>query len=708
MGQYSNRVIADGASHYWRLGEASGTTAVASVGGANGTISGGVTLGQAGAIADGTSAMAFNGTTGKVQMAGPVTLPLTCTIEAWVKKSLLAGDYTIFSTRGLGTGDTVVLYLANGIPAYYATLGGGSGILRVDDGQWHHLIYVLTPTTGSVYVDGVLSRTEAFSRSTPSVGGASMAWDQPNPQWFPGALDDVAIYPRALTAAEISAHYAIGRTTEVSALGVYAERVISDGASNYWRLNESSGTTAIDIVSAKNGTISGGVTLGQPSPLGDGTSAMLFNGTTGAITPPPLTVTPLFSIEGWLKVAAGVTGQRVVLFLQQDGATYVLAGVSTSGALISYSGATGRTGVRDIRDGQWHHVAYVYGTPGIKLYVDGVLDTDALNVVIPAGFTSTLFTRLGSSNTVEFFQGALDEVAIYPRALSASEVAAHYALSTVPVPRDLNTGLYTYLVGVFGLSSATSYAERVRADGATNHWRLGETSGTTAVDAIGGANGTISGGVTLNQPSALADGDKAMLFPGTDTAKITTTLSGVMNGAAAMTWEAWVRLDSLAAPPNGFRMAADLGDNLSYLGFNGSVFYCALSVGGVQKVVTGGPVNLLWHHLALTYDGTAVRLYVDGGTPSVTAATGTVTNAAGGFQIGNWRNVAGYGWLGAVDDVSIYPVALTAQQVAAHSSLGRSGFSGGNDLTTLITRYLATLTGDYTARWKQMEKNAGF
>ena len=50
-----------------------------------------------------------------------------------------------------------------------------------------------------------------------------------------------------------------------------------------------------------------------------------------------------------------------------------------------------------------------------------------------------------------------------------------------------------------------SYAALVVADGASHYWRLDETSGTTAVDVIGGANGTISGGVTLNQPGAVTD-----------------------------------------------------------------------------------------------------------------------------------------------------------------------------------------------------------
>jgi hypothetical protein len=83
---YVQQVIADGAVAYWRLGETSGTTAVDSVGGKNGTISGGVTLNQPGALLDGNRAMRFNGATGKIATIANLPLvPFRCTVELWFK-----------------------------------------------------------------------------------------------------------------------------------------------------------------------------------------------------------------------------------------------------------------------------------------------------------------------------------------------------------------------------------------------------------------------------------------------------------------------------------------------------------------------------------------------------------------------------------------------------------------------------------------------
>ena len=90
---------------------------------------------------------------------------------------------------------------------------------------------------------------------------------------------------------------------------------------------------------------------------------------------------------------------------------------------------------------------------------------------------------------VSALTGNIDEVAIYNRALSASEIQSHY-------------------LAKFGITNPSSYAAKVVLSGPSNYWRLNELSGTVANDIVGGANGTISGGVTLN-------GESGMTFDGT-------------------------------------------------------------------------------------------------------------------------------------------------------------------------------------------------
>lgn len=209
---YRELVIADGCSNFWRLGELAGTTAVDLVGGANGTISGGVTLNQTGALADGNKAMVFDGTTGKVQTTANVPLPLICTIEAWMTIASAISVRPVLSTRALPgeTGNSVLVGVQGGFPTVHSGIVV-IGTRAVANSQWHHMVYVFDGSTVTFYVDGTLDRAQALSRTTPSGGPAAIAFDGniPADRW-PGSIDEVAIYPAALTATQIANHYATG------------------------------------------------------------------------------------------------------------------------------------------------------------------------------------------------------------------------------------------------------------------------------------------------------------------------------------------------------------------------------------------------------------------------------------------------------------------------------------------------------------------
>ena len=94
------------------------------------------------------------------------------------------------------------------------------------------------------------------------------------------------------------------------------------------------------------------------------------------------------------------------------------------------------------------------------------------------------------------FTGNIDEIAIYNRALSASEIQSHY-------------------LAKFGITNPSSYAAKVVLSGPSNYWRLNELSGTVANDMVGYANGTISGGVVfLGQSGSTFDGKAINLMNG--------------------------------------------------------------------------------------------------------------------------------------------------------------------------------------------------
>jgi hypothetical protein len=223
-GSYPAKVVADGATAYWRLGESSGTQAADSIGTNHGTISGGVTLGQVGALADGDTAMGFNGT-GSITVPDAAALDLASvvTMEAWVKLSATGELIQSIVVKGLtGTAHSYGLITRRDTGQVGYRWNGGdwltsAAVFTVN--EWTHLTVIADESASpvvKVYVNGV-PYGGAFTGQIPTgdfvvltnvslkIGSTA---GSPDSQSVVGLVDEVAIYPTALTPAQIAAHYA--------------------------------------------------------------------------------------------------------------------------------------------------------------------------------------------------------------------------------------------------------------------------------------------------------------------------------------------------------------------------------------------------------------------------------------------------------------------------------------------------------------------
>ena len=426
------------------------------------------------------------------------------------------------------------------------------------------------------------------------------------------------------------------------AASAYAQQVVADGASRYWRLNESSGTTAIDQISGASGAISGGVALNQPGAVA-GDTAMTFDGTGKIVVAAPLAVTTTNTVEAWVKFT-GPTLMPIWSNRQVGGvpANAMQFGVNNQ-RLYGQSDALGSANCNIvIGDGQWHYVAWVIQGANTYFYVDGVLD-----LMQGAPFAAnTLPTAIGfDPQNSTFFTGSIDDLAIYPLVLTPAQIAMHHTL---------------------GLTSSP-YAQRVISDGASHYWRLNEPSGTSAADLVGGAPGTISGGVTLAQPGALVDADKAMTFNGTTGRVLTTALTMV----PPVTVEAWIKTSGNNEPIWGIPYAGgneqwtlDISPTgVPYGNLINAAETLASAITGVRVVNDGS-----WHHVALRVQSAVLDLYIDGAFDKTAATTFPVAGLTRPFDIGHFDNPVQW-WSGTLDEVAIYPVALTPAQIAAHYAL---------------------------------------
>jgi len=250
---YAKRVLDKKPCGYWRLGEKAGPViADASGGGHDGTAQGQIVFSQKGMLdREADSALGFDGTSGCVEIPSHAsfsqpTSGVGFTVEAWMPPDVLefaGGEGEDGYVHWLGKGETGKMEWAfrfypktsarpNRVSAYIFNSGPGlgSGAYVEEDikpGKWMHIVAVFDPGDAtnpkagvSLYKDGKLALSPATSPGAlyKAYNVMPVAGDSPlrlgtrdKKSFFTGALDEVAIYPRALAAREIADNYRAGR-----------------------------------------------------------------------------------------------------------------------------------------------------------------------------------------------------------------------------------------------------------------------------------------------------------------------------------------------------------------------------------------------------------------------------------------------------------------------------------------------------------------
>jgi PKD repeat protein len=214
----------------------------------------------------------------------------------------------------------------------------------------------------------------------------------------------------------------------------------TSGLSAYWRLGELSGGAASDESSDTTGSFDGRYVLGQAGVLGPlGDTATSFDGASGEMASDGPSLGSDATLEGWFRWRSGTTVLRDNT--STGGAGWLLA-FATAGKLAYRLGGQGfNTGlpIETVRDGKWHHVAATKSGGAAALYLDGEAVHSA-----PTGAGSQLavlpwHVMRNGINPV-FSGGEADELALYSRALSASEISSHYELANdlaaAPLPAE--------------------------------------------------------------------------------------------------------------------------------------------------------------------------------------------------------------------------------------------------------------------------------
>jgi hypothetical protein len=228
----------------------------------------------------------------------------------------------------------------------------------------------------------------------------------------------------------------------------YSTAVMADGPVGYWRLGESSGTTAADVTGGQAGTYFNSPILGSPGLLsGETNTAARLDGVNDYVrvaSTSGLSPTAAVSVEAWIKpealpaagAFASIATKPEAYSLQLNGPKLEFT-VMRSGQRYRTQAAAGA-----IQVGQAYHVVGTFDGANARLYVNGAqVATMALTGAVGSSTNALNFGSWDGSS--ERFKGTIDEVAVFANALSASRVTAHYQAAgsapdpTVLAPNDL-------------------------------------------------------------------------------------------------------------------------------------------------------------------------------------------------------------------------------------------------------------------------------
>lgn len=465
------------------------------------------------------------------------------------------------------------------------------------------------------------------------------------------------------------------KTTNVSSEDPTAENLVG-----YWTLDDGSGTTALD----SSGNANTLTMTGSPSWVTGniGSSALDFSGSGQylSVADPSSGVLDFvdgsdFTITGWFNrdTAAAdhtivakkndhTTSAGYVVWIDNNGSTdYLSAEISDGTDTYSAVGTT------NLSTTGWHHFSVVWDdSNGLYIYLDGKLDGSTTSSTTSINsLANALAFRIGAESDAGVpFDGKIDDIKVYNRALSVDEVSklAHTAVPIQPVDTGL-VGHWTFDGNDIDWSNASAEIKDVSGRG--NH---GDASGLTTTSVTPGKLG------------------QALSFNGTSD-YVTTTNIPEVNSATYLTLSLWLKQDVTGSRGETVVGKYDgccsghfdfqtghgaVGDNAMYFRFyylNG-----AYTADGTHTLGT-------WEYWTVVFDGTQsgnanrLKIYKDGTSLSLsfegTIETTTPADNSLPVRIAQRGDLDGTPFNGFLDDIRIYNRALSATEVADLYNMGK-------------------------------------
>lgn len=457
--------------------------------------------------------------------------------------------------------------------------------------------------------------------------------------------------------------------------------IVTDGLLAYWPMNTDTSTAVNDVSGNANNATATNTTIGA----GYIGSSRQFNGSSSYTSAPSTTaLTPTnVTLQAWIK-PTNLSNYMVIAskFPWTSAYSYQMSTTPTGKLRVDIS-STGTnyievTSNTSLTAGVWQHVAFTWDGSTVKMFINGVVDSNTLNFSGPIFANTSTFDigrpSGGSTSNQQYFNGAIDEVMLYSKALSQSEILQNYEYQTK------REGFHSYYnLNETDVQDITNYVPN--SPTAT----LGADNSVASNDPtrITGSNCKFGGCLSFDGTDDYVD--IASNFNQLNTISVSmwfkTTSSGALLGQSnnkpgTGNPSSWVPV--LWVKPDGIlRTELYTGNQTS-------------------TIVTTSPVNDgEWHHMVLTGNVNTQSLYVDNvlvGTRSgtiqwswwvATSLGAAYTNTERGASVSSWSY-----FNGSIDDVRIYNRSLTSGEVGDLYNLDLS--SAGNDVEVFFGNNPAT------------------
>jgi len=607
------------------------------------------------------------------------TYPDVTGINRFTKIDFGSGDYfEIYTMAGTGY---KALWLSRRENSVNQVSSAYTGMTNYAIEQWLHIVATWSGTTQTLFVNGVQRDQDTGGSGFTNDSGTIYLSSNSSSD---AIMSEMRIFNTSISSTEVADLY-------YSGLGSHTEQIIdtekfSDGEPPVlvWRLDEGYGTTAYDSTTYLNhGTL--GVGSSAPSYSFDSPNAakssksLKFDGSNDYISKTYSSDTELnpsiepFSVSAWFKSPATVPAAQMTLISRFSGSGYKIY-MNTSGYLCfgidfdaTWSPSDFACSTISYADSKWHHAEAVKGTTSIVLYVDGVQvgsDNSLSASTTLSGSNPTFYVGIDSNGSSYPWNGFIDNIRIYNSARSTDQIKQEVT--------DKSSGS---VKGVVGRLGGEGPSENIN-QGLVGYWKMDEASwnGTAGevIDASGNGNNGVATctGTGCTKPTTGAgnfgnggsfDGSEDYVSIANSTSLNPQTLSVSM----------WVK----GSTQGGYKylLVKQSANFAFYTGANAGLYFYITPSGyslTLSPAYSASIWNNQWHHVVGVYDGSKVRLYVDGTEfQNGTICGGSqLASSSGPLYIGGYID-QGYGgtlnFNGTLDEVRIYNRALSPAEIRA-------------------------------------------